>query len=141
MPATRTLTIASGTRYFQAKFISRSTRIRGRVALIQNIRKMKNSTFAHEDRDQDQVDHDVRERRVAQKVRGKLDERDRRPAAQEQGRRQAAHGEHAQVLGQEEQAEPHARVLGVIAGDDLRLGFGQVERRAVHLGDAGDQAG
>jgi len=27
----------------------------------------------------------------------------------------------------------------MIAGDDLRLGLGQVERRPVHLGDVGDQ--
>src|SRR5512135_598270 len=39
-------TMLSGTRYFQAKFISRSTRIRGRVALIQNIRKMNPATLA-----------------------------------------------------------------------------------------------
>ena len=38
-------TMLSGTRNFQAKFISRSTRIRGSVARTQNIRKMKNSTF------------------------------------------------------------------------------------------------
>ena len=40
----------SGTRYFQAKFISRSTRIRGSVARTQNIRKMKPSTLRDEDR-------------------------------------------------------------------------------------------
>ena len=44
--ANRMLTMLSGTRNFQAKFISRSTRIRGSVARIQNIRKMKPSTFA-----------------------------------------------------------------------------------------------
>ena len=31
-------------------------------------------------------------------------------------------------------AEAHARVLGVVAGDQLGLGLGQVERRAVSLG-------
>src|SRR3954451_23847837 len=35
-----------GTRYFQAKFISRSTRIRGRVARIQNIRKTNPPTLS-----------------------------------------------------------------------------------------------
>ena len=44
-PAARMLMMASGTRYFHAKFISRSTRMRGRVTLIQNIRKMKNKTL------------------------------------------------------------------------------------------------
>ena len=35
--------------------------------------------------------------------------------------------------------EAHAAVLGVVAGDELLLGLGQVERRARRLGGAGDQ--
>ena len=129
-----------GTRYFQAKFISRSTRIRGRVARIQNIRKTKPAHLEREDRDQDQVDQHVRQpvgvrvdRLAGNSVNGSA------PPSQEQQRSQAADSEDAQVLGQEEQAEPHPRILGVVAGDDLRLGLGQVERRPVHLGDVGDQ--
>ena len=34
----------------------------------------------------------------------------------------------ADVLAHEEQAELHARILGVVAGDELALGLGQVER-------------
>ena len=37
---------------------------------------------------------------------------------------------------EEEQRERDARILDVEAGDDLRLAFGDVERRAVGLGDA-----
>ena len=36
-------------------------------------------------------------------------------------------------------AELHPRVLGVIAGDELVLGLGQVEGQAVRLGDPGDE--
>ena len=43
------------------------------------------------------------------------------------------------VLGDEEHGERHARVLDVEAGDDLRLAFDHVERRAVGLGNAGDE--
>ena len=35
--------------------------------------------------------------------------------------------------------EPHPRVLGVIAGDQLALGLRQVEGDAVRLGVAGDR--
>ena len=42
------------------------------------------------------------------------------------------------VLGEEEEAELHPRVLGVEAGDKLALGLGDVEGHAVDLGHAGD---
>ena len=103
------LTIASGTRYFHAKFISRSTRIRGRVALIQNIRKMKKSTLARKTGIRIRSTKTYEKVVPPEQVVGELDERDRRAAAQEQRRRQATDREHAQVLGQEEEAEPHAR--------------------------------
>ena len=35
--------------------------------------------------------------------------------------------------------EAHGAVLGVVAGDQLRLGLRQVERQAVGLGEGGDQ--
>ncbi len=44
--AIRTFAMLSGTMNFQAKFISRSTRIRGSVTRIQNIRKTNPITFA-----------------------------------------------------------------------------------------------
>ena len=47
--------------------------------------------------------------------------------------------DHVGVLGEEEEGELHPRVLGVEAGDQLRLGLGQVERVAVGLGDAADE--
>ncbi len=50
-----------------------------------------------------------------------------------------AHGDHVGVLGDEEQRELHRAVLGVIPGDQLRLGLRQVERHPVGLGESGDQ--
>ena len=43
------------------------------------------------------------------------------------------------VLGHEERAEPQRGVLGVVAGDELGLGLGQVERQAVRLGEGRDE--
>ena len=45
----------------------------------------------------------------------------------------------ADVLAHEEHAELHARVLGVVAGDQLALGLDEVERDAARLGEAGDE--
>ena len=42
------------------------------------------------------------------------------------------------VLAHREEPEAHAAVLGVVAGDELLLGLGQVERRAGGLGGAGE---
>ena len=61
------------------------------------------------------------------------------PAAEEQVGRHGRDRDHVHVLGQEEQREAHRAVLGVVAGHELLLGFREVERRAVGLGDAGDQ--
>ena len=47
--------------------------------------------------------------------------------------------DHVRVFGEEEHRERRARILDVEAGDDLRFAFGDVERRAVRLGDAGDE--
>jgi hypothetical protein len=41
--------------------------------------------------------------------------------------------EDVHVLGEEEEAEAHAAVLGREAGDDLAVSLGQVERRPVAL--------
>ena len=61
------------------------------------------------------------------------------PAAEEQVRRDGRDRHHVHVLGEEEQREAHRAVLGVVPGDELLLGFGKVERRAVGLRDAGGQ--
>ena len=61
------------------------------------------------------------------------------PSAEPQRRRDRGHGDHVQVLAEVEHRELDARVLGVEPGDELGLGLGQVERRAVRLGEAGDQ--
>src|SRR5215475_9659229 len=69
----------------------------------------------------------------------------RAPAAKEE------HGDHggdqrdSHVLADEEHAEFHARVFGVVSRDQLALGFGQVEWDAARFGEPGyqkqDQAG
>ena len=44
-----------------------------------------------------------------------------------------------EVLGHVVGGEAPAAVLGVVAADELGVGLGEVERRAVGLGEAGDQ--
>ena len=61
------------------------------------------------------------------------------PAAEEQRRGDRRNGEHVHVLGDVVQREAKAAVLGVIASHQLLLGLGQVERRAVGLGDGGGE--
>ena len=56
-----------------------------------------------------------------------------RPAAEEEADHQAAVDDHRRVFGEHEEGELHRRVLGVIAGHQLRLRFRQIERRAVVL--------
>ena len=63
----------------------------------------------------------------------------REPAAEEQDRREERHQDHVRVFGQEEHRERRARILDVESGDDFRLAFGDVERRAVGLGNTGDE--
>ena len=60
-------------------------------------------------------------------------------AAEEQRDDDAAHRDRVHELGEEEQGEPDAGVLGVEAADELLLGLDEVERRAVQLGRGGDQ--
>ena len=58
------------------------------------------------------------------------------PAAEEQRGRDAGDDQHVDVLGEEERREAPAAVLGVVAADELGVGFGQIERRAVRLGES-----
>ena len=60
------------------------------------------------------------------------------PAAEEERHGERRERDHVDVLGHREEAEAHAAVLGVVAGDELLLGLGQVERRARRLGGAGE---
>ena len=57
------------------------------------------------------------------------------PAAEEERRHHRRHGEHVGVFGDEEERELHRAVLGVVAGDELRLRLRQVERQPVGLGE------
>ncbi len=61
------------------------------------------------------------------------------PAAEEQRHREGRQRDQVHVLRRREHAEAHAAVLGVVAGDELLLGLGQVERRARRLGEAGEE--
>ena len=60
-------------------------------------------------------------------------------AAQEERDRQGREDEDVDVLGEEEEAEAHAAVLGVKTGHELVLGLGQVEGGAVPLGQGADE--
>ena len=65
---------------------------------------------------------------------------DRRvPATEEEHDRQRRQDEDVHVLGEEEEAEAHAAVLGREAGHDLAVRLGQVERSAVALSGGGDE--
>ena len=61
------------------------------------------------------------------------------PAAEEQRHAEAGERDQVDVLGHREEPEAHAAVLGVVAGDELLLGLGQVERRPRRLGRAREQ--
>src|SRR6185437_4617558 len=63
----------------------------------------------------------------------------REPSAEEEHRRQRRDEDHVGVLGKEEEREGDPRVLDMEARDDIRLALGDIERRAVGLGDAGDK--
>ena len=49
-----------------------------------------------------------------------------------------AGGDHVDVLGHLEEAPAQPAELGQVAGDQFLLGLGQIEGRAVDLGDSGD---
>ena len=61
------------------------------------------------------------------------------PSAQEEDGDQGRDERDPHVLADEEDPELHAGVLGVIAGHQLALGFGQVEGDAPSLSQSGDQ--
>src|SRR5439155_1152642 len=63
------------------------------------------------------------------------------PAAEEEARDDPGDGERIYQLDGIEEAELHARVFRVEAGDDLGLGLGNVRRRPVELGSRGDGVG
>ena len=50
-------------------------------------------------------------------------------AVEEERHAEAGERQQVDVLGRLEEAPAHARVLGVVAGDELGVGLGQVERR------------
>ena len=60
-------------------------------------------------------------------------------ATEEQRDDDGAHRDGVHELGQEEQREADAGVLGVEAADELLLGLDEVERRPVQLGGGRDQ--
>src|SRR6185295_11312132 len=62
-----------------------------------------------------------------------------RPAAEVEGGRQRARDDDVDVLGEEEGAEVHRRVLGVIPGHELRFRLRQVERQPVRLREGRDE--
>src|SRR5512140_246705 len=83
---------------------------------------------------------------VPEDARHDVEERERRhvregtqPAAEEQRGRDRRDRDHVRVLGQEEDRPAEARVLGVEPGDELALGFREVERDAVRLRDPRDE--
>ena len=59
-------------------------------------------------------------------------------SAEEQRDRDRRHRDEVHELGEEEDREPDAGVLGVEAADELLLGFDEVERRVVGLRDRRD---
>ena len=78
----------------------------------------------------------VEERRVAERDRDAVAVQERqRVAAEEERDEQRARDDELDVLADEEHAELHARVLDEVAGDDLALALGLIERHALRLGD------
>ena len=61
------------------------------------------------------------------------------PAAEEEDHRQEADRDDVEVFAEEEHAELHRRIFGVEPADQFLLGFGQVERQPVGLGEPADQ--
>jgi hypothetical protein len=44
----------------------------------------------------------------------------------------------AEIFAEKEERELEARIFGVVAGDQFRLAFGQIEGRAIGFGRGGD---
>ena len=60
------------------------------------------------------------------------------PPAEEQGHNDRGRDDGVHVLPEREHRERDPRVLRVVAGDELGLRLGEIERRAVHLGERAD---
>ena len=92
-----------------------------------------------EQQDED-LDHEPQHRPpAAVRARPQRQRPGRPPAAEEQRGGQRGDRRHVDVLGQVEHRELHRRVLGVVAGHQLALALGQVERQPVGLADHGEQ--
>ena len=76
---------------------------------------------------------------VDRALRGQEPERRARRAAEEQRHRDRRHRDQVHELGEEEDAEADAGVLGVEPADELLLRLDEVERRVVRLRDRRDQ--
>ena len=61
------------------------------------------------------------------------------PAAEEERHAERREDDHVDVLGRLEEPPAHAGVLGVVPGDELGVGLGEVERRPRRLGDPAEQ--
>src|SRR3990172_7491712 len=61
------------------------------------------------------------------------------PAAEEEDGRERGDDEQGHVLGEVEEAETHAGVLGHVASHDLAVRLSEVEGRPVRLGRHGDE--
>ena len=117
-------TIIAGVSTFQQKSSIWSIRMRGSVARTQTSRKYPAKDFTA--------------KYSAPRV-GILRRAGALPAAEEQHREQRADREGVQEFGGEEHPEADAGVFDVETGHDLGFGFEQLERRAGHLRQRGDQ--
>ena len=61
------------------------------------------------------------------------------PAAEEERHRERGERDQVDVLRRLEESPPHAAVFGVVAGDELRIGLGEVEGRATGFGNPGEE--
>ena len=129
---------ANGTRYFQQSDIIWSTRMRGSVQRTQMMRNMRPTVFdtkmAMESACQPHQDRPGSIAAPARRLEGGRAEEGDLPAAEEQGHGHRRHHPQVPELDQEEDGEAEAGVLREVAGHQLRLGLGQVERGAVALG-------
>ena len=123
-----------GSRTLRQRYIIWSSRIRGSVQRSHIWMKTRKNDFEMITTAPSRLAH---ERRPGDRL---VERRDARvPAAEEQHDGDRRHEVHLRVLGEEEDREPHPRVLGVEARHELGLGLGQVEGRALALGELRDE--
>src|SRR5207244_3944252 len=72
------------------------------------------------------------------RVTGAIGDERQAPSTEEKYNDERTSDDHRGVFAEEEQREFHRAVFGVIAGDELGLRLGQVERQAVRLGENRD---